>query len=485
MTLRRSAFAFLLLTSASATAVAAPATPDGAAKIKSGIESYVGSTPGVVSVMPKGEQYEVKLDLAPLAAKLASSGATVTISPWTYAVTDVGNGKWEVVQDEPFLLAIKSGTEFDLKATAAKSKSIATYDETLGAFSKISAEIVDLVIDQTMMTPDGASSQVNYKVKSTTYDATASGTSNAVDIVYVSGLTGLEETVTMPLTPGAPPQVIKISAAMGNQTGNMKGVRLSALKGMLSWLVERASKNDLEGKEAEVRKMLNDALPLFDSVAGDISLDKLGVETPVGLVGIDKVLVRLKTSGAVTAGEFSEALEFEGLTLPPGLVPPFAADLVPQKFAIDFKLSDFNLAEAAKVFINELDTSKQKQSEEFDAKLLAAIIPSGSVSIGTETTRAIAKNYDLSVTGAMKAGPSVPPGGKATIRLKGLDEIVKALQAAPPEIGAAQAVGGLLMAKGFGKADGDAIIWDIDATQPGSVLVNGIDVAKMAGAPAQ
>lgn len=480
--LRRTAFAIVLLTFSSVLSLAAPATPEGAAKMKAGIESYVSATPGLVTVTPNGEQYDVKIDLVPLAAKFSKSGATLTMTPQTYKVTDVGNGKWEVVQDEVFAFAFKAGKELDMRMTAGKARSTATYDEALGAFSSAKAEFADLAMEQTTATPDGATSTVSYKLKSMTYDATASGTSNALNIDYSSGLTGLEETILVPMSAGAPPQSLKITAPAASQTGSMKGVRMSALKGMVGWFVEHAGDTDLAGKEAEVRKMLNDAMPLFDTLTGDMVVDKATVETPLGPFGADKVLLKMDVNGVVADGVFREALEMQGLSLPPGLVPPFATDLVPQKFAIDFKLSEFNLAEAAKVFINEFDFSSKQQSPEFDAKMLAAIIPSGSVTIATEATQATSKVYDLAISGAMKAGPSSQPTGKATIRLKGLDEVVKALQASPPEMGLQQGVAGLLMAKGFGKADGDALVWEVDAMQPGSVLVNGIDVTKMGGA---
>ena len=45
------------------------------------------------------------------------------------------------------------------------------------------------------------------------------------------------------------------------------------------------------------------------------------------------------------------------------------------------------------------------------------------------------KLYDLDFEGRMTAGPVGVPLGAATIRAKGLDDVMKALQAAPPEMG--------------------------------------------------
>ena len=77
-----------------------------------------------------------------------------------------------------------------------------------------------------------------------------------------------------------------------------------------------------------------------------------------------------------------EGFRADGLTLPPGLVPPFAADLVPQSFALDFKVSDFNLADPARMLLDIMDLNAAKPTTpEEDSKLLTALLPKGAVEI--------------------------------------------------------------------------------------------------------
>jgi hypothetical protein len=75
------------------------------------------------------------------------------------------------------------------------------------------------------------------------------------------------------------------------------------------------------------------------------------------------------------------------------------------------------------------------------------------------------------------------PTGTATIRMKGLDDVLAKVQAAATtDPNAQQAMGGLVAFKGFGKAEADgSMLWAVDMTQPGKVLVNGIDVSAIAG----
>ena len=82
----------------------------------------------------------------------------------------------------------------------------------------------------------------------------------------------------------------------------------------------------------------------------------------------------------------------------------------------------------------------------------------------------------------MVAGPNSPaPTGKATITLAGIDKLQAALGNAPDTM-KAQAMMGVGMAQGLAKTDADGkLVWEIDATTPGSVLINGTDVTKMGG----
>ncbi len=89
-------------------------------------------------------------------------------------------------------------------------------------------------------------------------------------------------------------------------------------------------------------------------------MQNLSVTTPVGPVGIANLGFDVGVNGVVADGMLHEGFRVEGLTLPPGLVPPFATDLVPQSFALDFKVSDFNLADPARMLLDMIDLNEAK-----------------------------------------------------------------------------------------------------------------------------
>ena len=116
----------------------------------------------------------------------------------------------------------------------------------------------------------------------------------------------------------------------------------------------------------------------------------------------------------------------------------------------------------------------------FEATLLPALLPSGNVNITLNPTSISNDLYFVSAEGAMTAGPAAMPTGKATISAKGLDDVLKVIQAAPPEAGVQSGVAIIIGAKGMAKAAADGTLtWEIESAGDAKVLVNGIDVSKM------
>jgi hypothetical protein len=112
--------------------------------------------------------------------------------------------------------------------------------------------------------------------------------------------------------------------------------------------------------------------------------------------------------------------------------------------------------------------------------MMQALMPSGTVKITLAPGEIVSKTASLSYVGSMKAGPTAIPSGQALVSVKGFDEAIAALNTAPPEMGLGQAAIGLLAAKGFSKPGADgSIVWNVESTPEGGVLVNGVDVSKM------
>jgi hypothetical protein len=115
---------------------------------------------------------------------------------------------------------------------------------------------------------------------------------------------------------------------------------------------------------------------------------------------------------------------------------------------------------------------------EFDANMMAALLPSGVADFTLAPGRITAPAYTLTYEGAMSAGPaSAMPVGKATVTLKGMAEINAALMASPPEMGMQDMAPMFGMAEMMAKpGDDGALVWELETTAEGGLLVNGTDM---------
>ena len=275
---------------------------------------------------------------------------------------------------------------------------------------------------------------------------------------------------------------LDVTAENGTSDVTYKGMKSKSVYQMIAWVVAHAGEKELKDGGAEFKKIVGDALPVFENMAGTGTIVKLTAATPIGPVTIDTVGYGVAMNGITANGLLEESFSAEGLKLPAGLVPAWATDLVPNKFSLNFKVTDFNLADPAKIMIEEFDFSKKEPSTpEVNAKLLKAVMPKGAVTISMGPSNVMAKLFDLGFEGAMTAGPVGTPVGQASIKAKGFDQVMEALKAAPPQmVGSAIAV--MIAAKGMAKTESDgAMTWKIENTTAGGILVNGIDVSKMGG----
>ena len=136
--------------------------PEGAAELTTLFQTYLGATPGVVTVAPEGEVYGVKLDFAPLLAKLPDTGAEASITPIEFTLTDNGDDSWDMEQDQAFDLQVKVPGQLDLSVHVANLSGEGTFDEAIGDFTTSSTSFTDLVMNQTTTDPAMGESTVNY-----------------------------------------------------------------------------------------------------------------------------------------------------------------------------------------------------------------------------------------------------------------------------------------------------------------------------------
>lgn len=464
------------------TAALAQATPQGAADLTAVFQTYLGKTTGVVSVTADGDAYAITLNAGPLIAMIpAEAGAAMTATPIQMRATDNGDGTWAVSQNQSLGFTTSVAGALDMQVTVGSIVCNGTYSAALKAFAQNDCTLTDLAVDQTVTDPQGGSQVTKQTVKELTLASTSTaGANGGVDGTIAYTGTGIAQSMQVPTEPGAPPLPIEITADSYQTTATTRGVRMDAILSAVAWAVENPSQEMMTAKKGELKTILQGGLPLFELIDATGTATNLNIVTPVGPVGIASLGFDVTMKGAVADGQFREALRFSGITPPPGVLPPFAEPLLPQRFSVDFGVQSFDASAAASVLLGLFDLAPGTgPGPEFQGQLLQALMPDGSVDILLAPGEVANDLYSLQYQGSMTAGPMSQPVGKATVTMVGLADVMAALDGAPQEV-KDQVLPILGVAQGLAKPGTDgALLWEIDASTPGSLLVNGMDLMGM------
>lgn len=483
----KTGLAALFLVGSSVQALAA-ATAEEATRLATVLQSYVGSEPGVVTVTPNGDSYDTRIDFAPLLAKIHEPGFSATLTPLEMKLTPSGAGKWQVDQNQALSFLLKIEGKVDMKGAIANIKGTGIFDEALGTFETSSTDYSQFAWDQTIF-EEGKPSRVTYTIASMHADTAMAAAASGADGTVKMTFKDFNETISTPGAPdgSVPPMDVTIAATDGNQDSVVKGLQAKGFLALAAWLVAHPSESAITAGQAELKDKIRAALPVFTNVDAKTTINNLAVNTMMGRFTVSSADVQASVNGVVEEGYVREKFKLAGLKLPDGIVPPWGAGLVPTDLTFDIDVSDFNPAAAVKVALDSLDLSQNPPLKpEVEQQVLMALMPKGSVKVGLQPSSVLASIFTLKAEGAMTAGPVAMPAGQATVQVKGLDEVMAALNAAPPEMGMQQMAPMFMLAKGMSKPGDEGFLsWKIETTPEGGVLINGTDLSKLGGAPQQ
>jgi hypothetical protein len=479
----RCACVVVLLAGSAGTVCAAPATPEGAARITSGLQTYLGSKEGVVTVVPNGAVYDVTVDFAPLASQLDLPDAALTISPQHLQITDQGEGLWGVKQDEPFRYEINSpGVKVAFSARSNKGEG--TFDEKVGWLSQWSSDMVDLRTVQKYDEPSTpAQTDTDYSFATFHTEMTgAASVGGGVDLAMETRATDVKEsTIVTDVRSGTAVPLTFSAEAIGGKF-NVKGLRTAPLLQIAAWLVAHPSEIEIVVNQEEVRPIVRAALPVFDSIDVNATYQGNSIDAPIGTFLASNIRSKFNVNGLVADGRVRESLSFDGIGVPPGLVPAWASQLIPTSANFDVTGSGFNLADPAALIVGAVNLKSEPiLPAGMQTSLLSALLPDGTFDLTFAPAQVKSPLYELNYEGAMTidVGPGAIPTGAGKVRLTGMDAILEALGKAPKDQ-TDVTIKGLMMARGIAKpgAVGE-LVWNIDAMTPGKVMVNSLDLTKL------
>ena len=484
----------LLLAASTLSALAA--SPEEAARIKASLEAYVGNEPGVVKVEPQGEAYAITLDALPYFNKYASAEFKAYADPLALLAEPMGNGQWKVSGKGPWGIQISAPEKMEMSARAANQDWSGIFDEALGGFASSTGTFSGLSFSQKARDPSvNATVNISYAIQALTTSSNATGDGNGgADSTSKMEMTGISMATSAEGADGAPSAelaAMNYTASAGKFTydTSAKGLRLRALMDLVAWFVARPSKDAIIRDQVQLKEKLASALPFFQSVSSKAAYDGLNVVTAFGPIAVPSATIDADMNGIVKDGMLREKFAFSGFTIPPGLVPPWTQELVPNNFSLDFSLSGFDLESPAKTVLAQLDLSKDPPVPAgMEQLLLPALVPTNAVNISFAASEISAPAYSVTYDGSLVASLAGFPTGKFNVKFKGIDAVMAKVQAQAADPAAQQMMAGLIAAKGMGKAEPDGTLsYAIDIQPMAQVFVNGVNVTAMAGGqpPAQ
>ncbi len=483
--------ALLLLLSSTSLSIAA-ATAEEAASIKASIQAYVGNEPGVVEVTPDGDDYEVTLDVMPYIKKNAKPDFTATFDPMTITLSPGDeDGTWDVSSSGPYAFSMSAGDQFNTSGKIENFDWQGTFDEALGAMSESTTTAKGITFSSKINQPElNMKTAVEYSIGSVESKSKATEAGEGLaDSESTIGFADIKVSSKSEVPAGAaasgPSLDYDASVAKGSYVTTMKSANLAGLLDLVAWLVAHPKEELIKQDQAALKEKILAALPVFANLTSTSTFETLKVNTALGTFAAELGGSSIALNGVVKDGKFGEGINLSGISIPPGLAPPWAADLVPTSMKLDFAVSGFDVEAPVRLAIGAMDLTKDPVlPAEVESQMQPAFTPTNTVIVTMNPGEIVSPVYTLSYEGALTVNLAGLPTGKATIRLRGADALMAKLSAAGEDPMAKQAVPMLVAAKGFGKAEADgSIVWVIEGTTAGAVTINGLDMSSMLGTP--
>jgi hypothetical protein len=475
--------AALCALTAAAAAKDLPATPEGARTLSAFFSAYAGAAPAgappAFVVTPEGSDYLVSLDLAALAAPFKAMAVAYDPATFKFKLVEQDDGAWRL--ESAGIPPITAHTPHGSSTTAVTGykgefvidPATAWFRTASGGADKVAVHArADAGVDETI---DAGALQF-----SGTGSAAADGAASSVFRESAADINLSLNAQPKPDKPGDDPKTINFSAHADKATldASLAGLKSHAALALWAFLAAHPTRPDLATNEATLKGLIAAAAAGALKLNETTGAQKIVVQTPHGPITIDSA----KFGAAADAGKpgaFEEHIAFDGLALPPGLIPPLYRDLTPTSAALSFKASGFDVAAATAEAIADMHLAGDGPplSPADRAKVWKTLLGPGTVTVDIAPSHILAPRVDVSIEGKIRY-TNGRPAGALTVHMRNFENTVGALKALGPET-ERKLVTVLGLAKGLAKTDGDGVLtWVAELEPDGMMKVNGLPLGK-------
>jgi hypothetical protein len=454
-----------------------PATPEGAEALKALIAKFLPAVQAaaspLVTVTPEGSHYLISTDLGALNAFLIETGVSYDPTVIAYKAVEQDDGNWRVAMDSLPRIAFHS-KDVSGSVELANFRSTALIDPAIAWLLSGSANMDKGTFQ--FQNPKLTQSIDFGPVQETI--ATTAGGDNSVSTLLTEDITdiGLKAAGT-----GEDDSPINFSARAEKALINLgvDGFKSRKAFDLWSFLAAHPARADLAAHEAELKALLKELAAPGLKVGEGIEARKTMVTASLGAIALGDVRYQLGAANAGPESSISLSVSAEGLSLPVGLIPPNADALTPSKIDVAATLKGIDIAAAANEWISDLSLQGDGPalSDDNADKVEAAFLSAGPVRIEFAPSHVVAPAVDADFAGLIRLDHNKPTGA-ITVRARGFDKTMAAVNALGPDV-AAKAMPALALAKGLGKSESDgSLSWLVELDAERSIKVNGIPFGK-------
>lgn len=479
MVFRSACLVIMALSGPCTAAFADPATPDQAGAVKTALERYLGhgQDGDNLTVVPSGNSYKIDIDVKRTLRVLETLGVTIDPLSYTIMAAPQDDGTWHVTSGAlaPFTAkfgeqttsVVWNGQHFD-----------GIFDPRIPAFTHYTSGYDSISIGtlgkagttQTRQLDHGAQTQTATMAADGIIDAHVSQTNSdyAQDIAFDDPKQAKQGI----------PRKVSIKSGPTTETLVMEGLHARALTDLWAFLVAHPSAAAIKSSQADLRTLLRQALPVFQHWSQEGALEKVTVDSAAGPISAQGLSAHIDLTGLTSDGHVNLGIKVDGLTAPTASLPAWTVDLVPTAFELKNSFSGYRLDLAAQEAVNDFDLmAPQPLTPAMIEKIKTLVGPVDQMVLTIGESHIVSSALDAHFSGEVHFTKPIPTFG-ITVHATGLDKAIQAIQTkAGGDPSAAQAVAGIMLVKGYGKASSDgSLTWVVAGDATGAVTVNNVQL---------
>jgi len=429
---------------------------------------------GFLKVTPATNRYELSVDIMPLLKDVKKEMFTINgLKPFVQYLTPQDDGMWKVEVNDNFDVNgsfTTEGKKQDFTYKIDKMVFDGMFDPSISYFTTGKYSL-----DKIKMTATAPDTMLDMSMDSMSADLIGNKVADGiVDLSGTMSMVNLAETVH--------DKSSNVVISAGSMTGKIEAKRLgmNALRDLMIFGLDlvKADVQKLDQAQADkLRTLVKANVPFTDHFDEQLKFDGVKVSAQGMDVSLDSFTYGIGFTGFKKDASARFNMGVTKPMIPASLLPPGMEGAVPDSANFAVAISNLDLEGVVNYFAEHADFTKPEPLTPEQSEAISKIVlPDGKMHF--EFTDVFAKNavYDVSLAGTAQVDPndSNKPVVDVTITARDLDKTIKYLQDnanTVPEFGQASFM--VLMMKGFGKAEGDTIVWNVKLDETGKVMING------------